>query len=501
MLSEGSQREVAGNPYRPTAHFSSSLGPLRDLEGIVHASGSYRLFFRYVAGAEDGGELRRAQAVSPDLIHWREYPIRIQSDSIRPLGPWSIVSDPGGLTELVGESQQVLLAYFHYTEAGEDGQFAEPCLGAAFSTDQGLNWRTYEGNPLFRGIQGEKPRVVRFPKDSLWVLTTLDGPGREVGFYTSRNGKEWEQVRGFGLRSYPDTFEPTRAELLPLEVNGEKKAYGLLTLDLGKGAANGGSGTLSVLGHFDGTGFTPVEEWSHWLDQGTDAYSGVFLPRDSVAQILWLSLMNNAVYQGKTPMNSLGNTLNWPRHLSLAPVEAHPTLKSVPVVPPENMSRLLWEQSSLDPGSEVLIRLEQLSPSRLNFRTQSREFRVVFRNGVGEQVVVYTAPQNDALLVDRMFSGQTTFEPEFGNKKQYIALERPGVQEQEFVIFLDRSSVEVFTGDGAIGVSILCFPNEPFDELRISNGPLGQKPLKEMLLKSLPLNLADSLEQRSLLEK
>lgn len=469
----GNDKGSSGDLHYPTFHYSSARGRLHGMDGLVRIDGAYHLFYRYENPSSEGSPYLTGHALSSDLFDWRELPIRFGADTLRLCGAMSFSWDSKNRTRLAPESSGALLAYFAY--AGEEDIIQ---LGLAYSLDRGENWFPYSGNPLMKfGREGEwyAPRVNRDSGEN-WILTLSSGKDGSVRLFDSTDGLEWSVAGDFDLRSIVPEGELNRVEWIPSSSSEVGDSW--LLVELNSGGPNGGSGTLLIPGLFDGSDFEPDATRLDWLDYGPDFREAVFAKNAGTeSQLSLLGALSNKLYGEKIPGDYSSLTSSLPRSLSLQ--------GGKPRIRPQLPSRLkpVWQHDSLGSGAEVWYRRDSIVPGLITFRSTSRDFRVSLRNGMEEELSLYVDAQSRSLLVDRIFSGRTAFEPEFANKKHYVPLDELPDEEFELRLWLDRTSLEIFLGEGSVAASVLAFPNTVYDQLVISNSPIaGEGEIRDIRL-------------------
>src|SRR4028119_62761 len=118
--------------FRPLLHFAPPQGWINDPNGLIYDRGLWHLFYQHEPHKMEHGPMHWGHAVSPDLSHWEHCPVALSPDEHGAI--WSgsaVVTADGKPAELV--------AFF--THASDRGQVQS----LAFSDDQGLTWRKYEG--------------------------------------------------------------------------------------------------------------------------------------------------------------------------------------------------------------------------------------------------------------------------------------------------------------------------------------------------------------------
>ena len=116
-------------------------------------------------------------AVSPDLVHWKELPMR---DLPRTYGDWAFSGSAGGRPRQHLRLRQArtmpLVAAFTSTGRGE-------CI--VYSNDRGRTWTEFEGNPVVKH-EGRDPRLLWHEPTQAWVMAVYDESGGRGGSPSTR---------------------------------------------------------------------------------------------------------------------------------------------------------------------------------------------------------------------------------------------------------------------------------------------------------------------------
>ena len=91
---------------------------------------------------------------------------------------------------------------------------------------------------------------------------------------------------------------------------------------------------------------------------------------------------------------------------------------------------------------------------------------ITLSNDKGEQVVMRYNAQNHTFSVDRTKSGKTDFSEAFA----CTTTAPTHGKVSRVLIFVDKSNVEVFDGDGKFAITNLVFPTKPYDKLSVKGG-------------------------------
>ncbi len=225
---------------RPLFHFTVKRGWSNDVNGPIFYKGQYHMFWQaFPFGVLwDTGFMYWGHATSKDLVHWIELPPALMLDRLG--SPWSGSSlidhhDDAGF----GKDALVLV----YTAYDRETKKQVQCL--AYSTDNGVTFKRFEGNPILDTNQevGSKdtrdPHVFWYEPTRQWVMVLFEKDGLSI--FNSSDLKHWTRKSHFkGLYECPDLFE------LPVDGDARREKWIL----------HGGSSAYFV-GTFDGGTFTP----------------------------------------------------------------------------------------------------------------------------------------------------------------------------------------------------------------------------------------------------
>ena len=263
---------------RPQFHFTVKRGWSNDVNGPIFYKGQYHLFWQaFPFGVTwDTGFMYWGHAVSKDLIHWQELAPALMLDRLG--SPWSGSSlvdhnNDGGW----GKDALVLV----YTAFDRHTQKQVQCI--AYSTDNGVTFTRYAGNPIVDSNREvgsndtRDPKVFWYAPTRHWVMVLFEKDG--MSFFTSTDLKAWTRKSHFkGLHECPDFFE--------LPVDGDTHHL--------KWILHGGSSKYFI-GSFDGESFTPESGELHYAEgtnlHGDDALyaaqSFAEMPDSRRVQIAW----------------------------------------------------------------------------------------------------------------------------------------------------------------------------------------------------------------------
>jgi fructan beta-fructosidase len=426
-------------PLRPQFHFTSRRGWLNDPNGLVYHDGEYHLFYQHNPYGWSWGNMHWGHAVSRDLVSWEELPLALTPARF---GDWafsgSAVVDAANTSGFKKGEEDVLVAAYTSTGRGE-------CI--VYSHDRGRTWQEYAGNPVVKHA-GRDPRLLWHAPTSQWVMAVYDEDGKKqrIAFHTSPDLKAWT-FRSFidGFYECPDLFE------LPVDGQASKRRWVL----------HGADGKY-VLGEFDGREFRP-DGGKHSLWHGNFYAAQTFsnVPDGRRIQIGWA--------QGAAfPAMPFNQQMNVPVELALRSTADGVRMFAVPVREIERLHgrTRAWKDLAVMPDENPLSGVEtDLADLRLAFRPQGVDQVVLTVRGVPIGV--------DLKKGELSCKGKTA---PFRAVADLVMLR----------VLVDRGSIEVFAGDGAVALSVATIL--PLDvhslALSVRGGPLTLRSMELIELKS-----------------
>ena len=354
-----------------------------------------------------------------------------------------------------------------YTTAG-----AAQTQSIAYSTDGGLTFTKYAGNPVitYNTPDFRDPKVFWHEQSSKWIVVLA--VGQEVQFYSSKNLKEWKYESSFG-REYgnhdgvwecPDLFSIDHSTLniehsaarnnngQSSMVNVQSKKWVLL-LNINPGGPFGGSATQYFVGTFDGHTFTCEDNPSEtkWMDYGKDHYATVTFHNAPEGRIVALPWMSNWQYANQVPTQQFRSANGLPRDLGLTTVGGETYLTSTPSKEVSAMRGQKLKKPT--EACEIVVDVKGSA-------------NITLSNAKGEEVTMRYDAQQQTFSMDRTKSGNVSFSeafpcvttaPTFGTVRQLR-------------LFIDRCSIEAFTADGKMAMTNLVFPSEPYSTIKVKGG-------------------------------
>ncbi|MBT8210103.1 MAG: glycoside hydrolase family 32 protein, partial [Eudoraea sp.] len=472
--------------YRPQYHFSPEEKWMNDPNGLVYHQGVYHLFYQYYPEDIVWGPMHWGHAVSDDMVFWEHRPTALYPDENGLIFSGSAVVDVENSSGFGSIENPPIVAVFtyHNMEGEQSGRQDFQTQGIAYSLDNGNTWTKYAGNPVIgnEGIRDFRdPKVFWHEDSSSWIMVLVAGDFAK--FYRSHNLKEWEFLSDFGKEQGAHGGVWECPDLFPLTVAETGETKWVLIISINPGAPNGGSGTQYFLGDFDGTRFISQQQQARWLDWGTDNYAGVTYNNTPNGERIFIGWMSNWDYARHTPTERWRSAMTLPRKLSLRKIGETVELINYPLEALEKLhSEEIQKELSLEKGQIETLNFEQLKQSEVSFKTPSRNFKISFKNALGETLEVAMDSEQQEMTLDRRNSGQKAFQEAFGNKIHRVPVTNLPEGVVEFSFYMDWSSLEVFVNGGQYVMTSQVFPNEPFNQILVEN--TGDK---EVLLNSFSI--------------
>lgn len=475
-------------PHRPQFHFSPAAQWMNDPNGMVFYEGEYHLFYQYYPGANVWGPMHWAHAISTDLVHWEHLPIALFPDSLGYIFSGSAVIDWKNTSGFGKNGQPPMVAIFTYHNMDREKANRKDVetQAIAYSNDRGRTWTKYSKNPVINNPEKDRdfrdPKVVWDEGSRQWVMVLAVGDHAE--FWGSPNLKDWTFLSDFGHQfgSHGGVWECP--DLFPITVEGSTEQKWVLLLNINPGHPNGGSGTQYFVGEFDGKAFNLDESFAktvpkgtgQWFDYGKDNYAGVTwsdVPKSDGRRLL-IGWMSNWEYALKVPTVAWRSANTLPRSLHLHKTPGGYRLHTKPVAE----LRQLRAKTVPLPGVDITGAFDLEPKTGFSFSTAELELEfdvdkstaarwgIELRNNKGETYRIGFEKAQNRFFSDRTNTGERGFSETFADKIHY-APRLVNDKTMRLHLFLDHASAEMFADDGAVSMTEIFFPTEPFTNARI----------------------------------
>ena len=425
--------------YRPVYHHTPLWGWMNDPNGLFYKDGVWNLYFQYNPYGSTWENMTWGHATSHDLVHWQYEGTPVEPDAMGTIFSGSAVVDSANTA---GFGKNAIVAM--YTSAAES-----QTQSLAYSTDGGKTFTKYSDNPTLTAKEPDfrDPKMIWNEATNEWNLVMATG--QKMNFYSSKDLKNWKYESSFGegYGCHKGVWECP--DLIQMD-NGKW----VLFCNINPGGPFGGSATQYFVGQWDGHKFTceSKPEVTKWMDYGKDHYATVTFSNAPDGRHVALPWMSNWQYAAVVPTKQYRSGNGIPRDLGIFTDGNEDYLSVKPS--PEIMKAFSKKAQSL--GDACMVEVSGLR----------RNATIELSNGKGERVVMrYDAAEN-SFSVDRMKSGQTDFSDVFAS----VTTAPTHGKVSRVLIFIDKSSVEVFDADGKFALTNLVFPTKPYDRLTVKGG-------------------------------
>ncbi|NUP57859.1 MAG: glycoside hydrolase family 32 protein, partial [Pseudarthrobacter sp.] len=313
--------------YRPAYHLTPDQRWMNDPQRPFLIDGVWHYYYLYNADYPEGNGTEWYHATSTDLVHWRNEGVAVPKfrNGLGDIETGSAVVDAEGTA---GFGKGAVIAVLTQQHDGVQRQ------SLFYSTDKGYSFQSYGQNPVMENPGAEHwrdPRIVRDDANNQWLMLLAEG--HKIGFYTSRDLKQWTYVSGFqqdglGILECPDFFQ--------LDIDGDPAKRTWVLAASANGSAEGRTTGLAYwTGSFDGKGFR-AEGGHQWLDGGPDFYAAVTFddPRlpdaERKASRHAIGWMNNWAYARELPTEDWYGAASVVRDIRLESRGGRPALVSAP---------------------------------------------------------------------------------------------------------------------------------------------------------------------------
>lgn len=338
---------------------------LNDPNGLIHSGGTWHAFYQTNPHGWHWGSIAWGHATSSDLTNWNPQPVALTGGPGEDIFSGSCVRVPAEVVRSwpdapeVGAAADVLVAvytsHFHGTHprAGTEAQ------SLAVSTDEGVTFTRYAGNPVLdRGSANFRdPKVFRH--DGRWIMVTVEAEDQQVLLFASDDLVSWSHLSTFGpAHAVGGAWECP--DLIRVPVEGTGGHAWVLLVSLNPGARFPGSGVQYFVGDFDGTTFTPARlsdstdpDTFDWLDLGRDCYAVVSYADTPGGRVIVQGWLGNWAYAHEAALAGRRSCLTLPRELTL--VEQGGRLVVRQSIPPDVAARGATEFVTLRDGESVEV--------------------------------------------------------------------------------------------------------------------------------------------------
>ncbi|MET9507922.1 GH32 C-terminal domain-containing protein [Streptomyces flavidovirens] len=463
--------DYAADPLRPQFHYTPYQGWINDPNGVIQFRGRHHLFSQYYPDAPKWGPMHWAHADSPDAVRWRELPVALTPP------PRATPTDNTGIFSgsAVDDNGTLTVAYTKFTDTAARPGATPETVEIATSTD-GVNFtagtEVVSQPPAGSSAGFRDPKLFRDPTDNRWkmVIGSGDGGHGKVQLYASDDLRSWTYA---GVLAEGDSADGPMWECPDFFPVGDKWVL-LYSAD---------NKQFYETGTYDGKTFH--SEKKGLLDAGSDFYAAQHY-RDDRGRDLAVAWMSDWKAKEPTRVNGWAGAQSVHRELFLRPDGG---LGSRPVA----------ELATLATGRIAEVRDKTVSGAwRLGRGDTSRLKAVVDLKATTADTVVVRLKASGAEATELRYTKSTatltldTTKAGYGTTGTWSA-QVPAAADGTLTldVLTDRSSVEVFTGDGT-ALTARVYPRyRESDAVEFSAGGGGEVRLKSATLTRLGSSWTD----------
>ena len=301
--------------WRPVYHYTPHKNWTNDPNGLIYLNGEYLLYDQYNPFDYKWGHMSWGHAVSKDLVDWKELAVAIPEimgtdTTLRFSG--SAVWDKNNSSGFCTSPKGCLVAIYTADQPAlkRESQFV------AYSNDGGISFRNYAGNPVvdLHMRDFRDPNVIWMEKDQRWLMTVALPREHKVRFYGSHDLKSWDLLSEFG-GDQGDTRRIWECpSLTPLPVDGDSSRIKWVLM-VSSGNPDAQTGMQYFIGDFDGKTFTNnnAADVRLFVDEGNTFYAAIPWNNLPPGQ----HLLTGWLVPGSTPTYPWTGQMSIPRDLSL----------------------------------------------------------------------------------------------------------------------------------------------------------------------------------------
>ena len=425
--------------YRPVYHHTPLWGWMNDPNGLFYKDGVWNLYYQYNLYGSTWENMTWGHATSRDLVHWQYEGTPIEPDDLGTIFSGSAIVDS---SNTAGFGKNAIVAM--YTSAAES-----QTQSLAYSNDGGKTFTKYSGNPTLTAKEPDfrDPKMIWNEATKEWNLVMATG--QKMNFYSSKDLKNWKYESSFGegygchkgVWECPDLIEMANGKWV-------------LFCNINPGGPYGGSATQYFVGQWDGHKFTceSKPEVTKWMDYGKDHYATVTFSGAPNGRHVALAWMSNWQYAAVVPTHQYRSSNSVPRDLGIFTEggEDYVSVKPSPEV------LKAFNKPAAGISEACMVEVSRLRPNAT----------IELSNGKGERVVMRYNASEQSFSFDRLKSGQTDFSDVFAS----VTTAPTHGKVSRVLIFIDKSSIEVFDADGKFALTNLVFPTSPYNRLSVKGG-------------------------------
>lgn len=441
--------------YRAAYHFSAPDKWKNDPQRPIYFDGKYHYYYLYNRDYPNGNGTEWRHATSKDLVHWKDEGGAIPKFTNKNGDIWSgsVVIDK---KNAAGFGKGTIVAIM--TQPSSDGGKQEQYLW--YSTNKGKTFTSYSDQPVLPnpGVKDFRdPKIIWDRQAKKWVMALAEGS--KIGFYESRNLKEWHYTGGFftqniGIIECPDLFK----------IQANDGSYKWVLGASANGKSIGKPNTYAYwIGDYNGKEFFTDKSEPQWLDYGFDWYGGVtFQDVKSNKKRYALAWMNNWDYPNSTPTlrDGFNGVDSIVRQIQLKKQDNNKyilTSQPIAALNQLTLSTNYFKEIEVNGSKTLKVKGDafQLDTDISWSHVKNVGIRLRESTDKKRHIDVGFFVKDDYSYVNRAYTGQPD------KSKKYVESKVPfdvNKRKAHLKILVDKTSIEVFIDDGKIAYTSEVFP-------------------------------------------
>ncbi|ABR35984.1 GH32 C-terminal domain-containing protein [Clostridium beijerinckii] len=476
--------------YRDQYHFSVAKAWGNDPNGMVYYNGEWHLFYQYYPDDEVWGPMHWGQAVSKDLIHWKELGVALEPGDDKVMGEGSryifsgsAVVDENDSTGFFDGGSGLVAIYTQHIEGNKLTDEECDYLGVAhgtvsnteeqsiaYSKDNGRTWTKYNGgepvlkitdDPLKRPAEFRDPKVFYNEEAGKWFMVVAGGPLR---FFSSDNLIDWkpEAMQPEITTECPDFFK--------MKVEGTDQEKWVLNQ----------AGRYYRIGDFKQVGgkwtFVP-ETGAIQMNFSKDSYAaqtyyGTGENGTPDGRRIMINWMNNWDYcnQVKKITGTFNGSYTLQNELKLVqtddgirliqePIEEYKSLRQTPTTYDGVISSNTADNAAININNLSGSQYEIVAEFEPDATTTECGFKLRVGKDVNQETIVKYDVETGEVVIDRSKSGKTPVSGSAFANSYSSEVNKTADGKIQLHIFVDAASVEVYGNDGEVAGTAQIFPD------------------------------------------
>lgn len=433
---------------KPEIHLSPDEISLGAPNEMLFYDGEYHIYYQYI---KDSLNIF-GHAKSADLLHWKNLPMALSSDSLESIGSSSVIFDWNNVSGLGSGNSPMITFYSSKIKNDDHLDRNYDLISLAYSTDNGITWKKKKEKPVVLDNACSNIidlKVIWHEETQRWIMLMLTE--YHIRMYSSTDLFNWRFENIFDDDIHFKNTSWTHLSFFPikLEESNDQKWVLLLTVDAG--SPSQGSGTQYFVGDFDGYAFKLSGSNYQWLDNGSDNYAGVALSNyiDFGKPLSYISCISNVRYKKIKDSLKISDSYSIPRELTLVKKYGEYLLLSKP---PVTTAKSSYNIGGTVFSEELKLKGTRITPLEIDllFDVSNRlsqdfaeSFGIQLSNSNGDKLSVgynnrrfsfFISEQKKSIVWNDIY-----FAPYIFDK-----------QEIDLKIIIDKSSVELFALGGMI---------------------------------------------------